>query len=159
MISAWVALAMFQPVAAPVAQDGAVLTPSVDTLAASAEACTGKLESDQKMRERWLQAGWLAGERVEPQKGYVLALYSRNDVKLQYFTSKIMTTCAVRADIATDYDVEPLVAAMTTRLGIKPKVEEPGRRYYFRNFRGLKILNLLVKEDKRGRFVELSVVD
>ena len=63
------------------------------------------------------------------------------------------------AIITDDYAVDKLADAMAAKLDKKPKVEEPGKRYYFRNFRGLKILNLLVKEDKRGRYVELSVVD
>jgi hypothetical protein len=142
-----------------VAQGVAVRTPALESLVSSTDACTGQLSSDAKMREAWVAAGWQPRERIEPIKGMALAAYSRDDVNLHYYTSKEMKTCAVWANIPDDYSVDALADAMAIKLNKKPKVEEPGKRYYFRNFRGLKILNLLVKEDKRGRYVELSVVD
>ena len=148
------------PLSAPtMAQAPAVRAPTVETLVASTDACTGKLSSDAKMREAWVAAGWQPGERIEPGAGMALSAYSRNDVNLHYFTSKVMKTCAVWVNIPDDYDVAPLAKAMAAKLNKEPKVEEPGKRYYYRSFRGLKILNLLVKEDQRGRYVELSVVD
>ena len=66
--------------------------PTLESLVASTEACTGKLSSDAKMRAEWTAAGWQPGERIEPSKGMALSAYSRNDVKLHYFTSKEMKT-------------------------------------------------------------------
>jgi hypothetical protein len=154
-----IALAIGPLSAQAVAQAPAVRAPTVESLVASTDACTGKLSSDDKMRAAWIAAGWQPGERIEPGDGIALSAYSRNGVNLHYFTSKAMKSCAVWANISDDYDIEALASAMATKLNKAPKVEEPGKRYYFRNFRGLKILNLLVKEDKRGRYVELSVVD
>ncbi len=141
------------------AQAPAVRVPTLENLVASTDACTGKLSSDAKMRAEWVAAGWQPRERIEPIEGMALAAYSRNDVNLHYFTSKEMKNCSVWANIPDDYAVDVLAGAMAAKLNKAPKVEEPGKRYYYRNFRGLKILNLLVKQDKRGRYVELSVVD
>lgn len=157
MKSGLVALA-FGLLSAPAAAQEPVRAPTLDALVASTEACTGKLSSDAKMRDQWIAAGWQPGERVE-RDSFALSAYSRNEVNLHFFTSKAMKTCAVWANIPDDYAIEALADAMAAKLNKTPKVEEPGKRYYFRNFSGLKILNLLVKEDQRGRYVELSVVD
>jgi hypothetical protein len=141
------------------AQAPAVPVPTLENLVASTDACTGKLSSDAKMRAEWVAAGWQPGERIEPIAGMALSSYSRNDVNLHYFTSKEMKNCSVWANIPDDYAIDALASAMAAKLNKQPKVEEAGKRYYFRYFRGLKILNLLVKQDKRGRYVELSVVD
>jgi hypothetical protein len=145
---------------APAAAEAPVArTPTLENLVASTDACTGKLSSEAKMHAEWTTAGWQAGERIEPIEGMALSAYSRDDVNLHYFISKEMKQCKVWANIPDDYAVDALADAMAIKLNKQPKVEEPGKRYYFRYFSGLKILNLLVKEDKRGRYVELSVVD
>ena len=139
------------------ASEPAVQAPAVEALVASTDACTGKVSSDKKMREMWTAQGWEFRTRVE-EGGIVLSAYRRGDIHLHYATASIMKTCSVWASIPADYDVEPLVKAMTVKLNKVPKIDAPGARYYFQNYRGLKILNLLVKEDQRGRYVELSVV-
>jgi hypothetical protein len=140
------------------AQETVQTVPTLDNLVASTDSCTGKVSSDAKMRAIWTAAGWQEGVTVEPSKGTKFSTYKRNDVNLNYFTSSIMKSCGVWTEIPDDYDLDALVAAMTVKLNKAPKIEEPGKRYYFQYYRGLKILNLLVKTDERGRYVELSVV-
>lgn len=132
--------------------------PILEDLVASTDACTGKVSSDAKMRAIWTASGWKGTATAQAGAGAMMSFYTRKNVNLNYFTSSIMRTCAVWAVIPDAYDLDALVTAMATKLNKPPRIEEPGKRIYYRNYRGLKILNLLVKTDERGRYVELSVV-
>jgi len=157
MTSGMLAIVLGFLAASASAESSEVRVPSLESLVASTDACTGKVSSDEKMRKIWTAAGWEPGTQAA-RGGIVLSSYRRNDVHLHFATASIMKTCSVWANIPADYDVDALVRAVTVKLNKAPKVEEAGKRYYFQNYRGLKILSLLVKEDIRGRYVELSVV-
>jgi hypothetical protein len=152
-ISAFVLL-----VSASLAQAQEQRVPTLENLVASTDACTGKVSSDAKMRAIWTANGWKEGVKLQPRKDAYFSTYTWNDVNLNYFSSPIMKSCDVWAVIPDDYDLDALVKAMSVKLNKTPKIEEEGKRYYFQYYRGLNILNLLVKTDKRGRYVELSVV-
>ena len=154
-MSRWQVLLLLLVAPAAVRAEEARL-PTIDAMVAGAEACATKSLSDAKMAERLAGLGWEAKERVDPAKGMRLATYARDDVRLDYFTSPEMKQCIVRAATPPDFDPQPLLAALSAKLGKRPKAEEPGRYLYF--LPRLDILTVLIKSDAQGPHVEMSVV-
>ncbi|RYY05724.1 MAG: hypothetical protein EON55_25205 [Alphaproteobacteria bacterium] len=145
------AVARAQDATAPVA------AATVEALVAGSTACATSKLSQDKMAERLLAAGWTSGDARAPGKDMAMRSYTRQNVRLYYFTSKPMTQCVARGDVAADYDPDALLAAVTAQLGKSPRVDEPGRRYLYALPR-LDILTLQIKSDAEGPHIELSVV-
>jgi hypothetical protein len=131
--------------------------PTIEAMVSSIDACTGKAQGPKKMRDIWTAAGWKPTATAMASSTMMMTFYTRNDVELTYFHSSQMKQCITSSIISPDFDVEKLVAAVTKKMAKAPKIDAPGERYYY-YYKGSKILNLLVKNDQRGRYVELSVV-